>query len=208
MHWVCAHGDCQPLPAGLPTLRFSSVVPDRLALVRLVDMVCLVQPEKPPTHRINEIRYTFHERERRLKTLSAINQTTESFHPLTSSLDRMSFFIEGSGWFERLTLANLGDLSDSLAKVVSIQVDLNPDPISFGDLLLLQDVGIGHRYCPGLSVPRLECDRPLGLIDTYNRTCKGGRCFTGEDSPAYHAEQIGCRDCDPSLLHFVHCAPP
>jgi hypothetical protein len=54
-------------------------------------------------------------------------------------------FIEGLGWFEQLTLANLGDLSDSFAQVVSAQVDLNPDSIAFGDLLLLQDVGIGDR---------------------------------------------------------------
>ena len=82
--------------------------------------------------------------------------------------------IEGSYWFELLTLPSLGDLGDSLAQVALAQLDFDPDLIALGDLLLRQDVGIGHRYRPGSSLPRLECDRPLDLVNTHDRTCKDG----------------------------------
>jgi hypothetical protein len=92
--------------------------------------------------------------------------------------------IEGLCWFELLTLPSLGDLGDSLAQVALAQLDLDPDLIALGDLLLRQDVGIGHRYRPGSSLLRLECDRPLDLVNTHDRTCKDGRGFTDENSRA------------------------
>src|SRR6059036_1816388 len=57
---------------------------------------------------------------------------------ILSSLTSRPDLIAGLGWSEQLTLANLGDLSDSLAQVASAQIDLDPDPIALGDLLLLQ----------------------------------------------------------------------
>ena len=80
--------------------------------------------------------------------------------------------IEGLDWFELLTLPS--DLGDSLAQVALAQLDLDPDSIALGDLLLRQNVGIGHRYRPGSSLPRLECDGPLDLVNTHDRTCKDG----------------------------------
>lgn len=57
MHWVRAHGDCQPIPAGLPTLRSSSFVPDRLALVRFfVSMIWFVSSsQRSQTHERNHL---------------------------------------------------------------------------------------------------------------------------------------------------------
>ena len=58
---------------------------------------------------------------------------------IPSSVTSWPDLIKGLGWFGQRLLGNLGDLGDSLA-----QVDLYPDPIAIGDLLLLQDVGVGN----------------------------------------------------------------
>jgi hypothetical protein len=47
--------------------------------------------------------------------------------------------IEGGGCFGPMVRGHLGDLSDSIA-----QIDLDADLIALGDLLVLQDIGIGH----------------------------------------------------------------
>lgn len=93
------------------------------------------------------------------------------------------YCIEGLYWVELLTLSSLGDLGDSLAQVALAQLDLDPDSIALGDLLV-QDAGISHRYRPGSSLSRLECDRPLDLVNTHDRTCKDGCGFTDENSRA------------------------
>ena len=81
------------------------------------------------------------------------------------------------------------------------QVDLYPDPIALGDLLLFQHRGIGQRERPGLSIHRLECDRPLGLIDTDDRTSKRGGGLTGKDHRQCGPEQTDCCEFDPSFFH-------
>src|SRR3954468_23746324 len=73
------------------------------------------------------------------------------------------------GGLKYLPPGNLGNFGDSLAQVAIVQFDIDHDPIAFGDLLL-QDVGVGYRYRPSLSSAGLECDRPLGLINTDDRS--------------------------------------
>jgi len=81
------------------------------------------------------------------------------------------------------------------------QVDLYPDPIALGDLLLFQHRGIGQCERPGLPGHRLECDRPLGLINTHNRTSKCCCGFTGKNYHQRGPEQGDCCEFDPSFFH-------
>src|SRR5215510_12459966 len=76
-------------------------------------------------------------------------------------IERLRWF---STWFGARMVRQFGDLRYSLA-----QVDLDADMIALGNQLFVQHIGVGHWQRPGLPVPRLECDRPLGLINTHDR---------------------------------------
>lgn len=81
-------------------------------------------------------------------------------------------------------VGQFGDLRYSLA-----QVDLDADLIALGDQLFAQHVGVGHWQRPGLPVPRLECDRPLGLINAHDRArAKRRYGFTGVDRHTHQAQ--------------------
>src|SRR5215831_9407983 len=105
--------------------------------------------------------------------------------------------VERLGWCRPRLLGQFGDFGNSLA-----QVDLDTDLVAHGHQLLLQQIGVGHWERPGLSVPRLECDRTLSLINSEDRArAEGGRGITGEDRRTHHAEQTECHYCDSPLLH-------
>ena len=98
--------------------------------------------------------------------------------------------------FHTRELGNLGDLGDSVS-----YINLDHDLIALGGMLPLQELVIGYRERPDLSVPCLKRDRPLGLVNTDDRTCKGGCGFTGVNRRNCRPEQTDCRDGDPRILH-------
>src|SRR5215831_8750370 len=105
--------------------------------------------------------------------------------------------IERLGWRRLRSLGQFGDFGNSLA-----QVDLDTDLVAHGHQLLLQQIGVGHWERPGLSVPRLECDRTLSLINSYDGArAERGRGLTGEGRRTGHAEQTDCQYCDSPSLH-------
>jgi hypothetical protein len=99
---------------------------------------------------------------------------------------------------------NLGDVGDSLAQVDIAQLDIDLDPIAFGDLLF-HDFGIGHWHRPCLSGARLERNCMLSVIDIYDRTRKGGCGFADKHSCDSCPKQTDYCDYD---LWFLHEAPP
>lgn len=70
------------------------------------------------------------------------------------------------GRFEKLN-----DLRDSL-----IQVHLDTDVFPLGNLLRLQDVGIGHRQRQSVSFSCVERNRSLSLIDVDDGTAVESGC--------------------------------
>ena len=64
-----------------------------------------------------------------------------------------------------------------------VQINLDGDLIALGDRLPIQEVGISHRQCPGLSFFSLKRDRPLVLIDGHDSaSAEDGRRIAGRDS--------------------------
>jgi hypothetical protein len=123
------------------------------------------------------------------------------FDPRPSAITLSTHFITGLGLRGRRWPGRFQDLGDFV-----VRIDLDTHLIALGDPHFLQDFGIRNWQRPLFSLPGLECDRLLGLINVDDSaSVKGGCGVAGERRRAYQTEQTDGHSCDSGCHHL---APP
>ena len=85
-----------------------------------------------------------------------------------------------------------------------VQINFDGDLIALGDRLSIQEAGISHRQCPGLSFFCFKRDRPLVLFDGHDSaSAEDGRRITGRDSRTDREEKAESKNESHAYVH--HC---